>query len=93
MCAVFLWHAIRSNTFVSSYKHLSSELAERVDNALRTLLSSERPERLGVFKTGPIRGLFAYEIGAKCRILYRPDYERRAIELFRVCSHKVVYGR
>jgi hypothetical protein len=45
-----LWRAKPSNRFKSSYKNLSDEMADRVDNALKSLLSEDRPERLGIPK-------------------------------------------
>jgi len=87
-----LWKAKPSNRFRSSYKKLSDEMAQRVDSALVSLLSSEKPERLGIAKTASRKGYFAYEIGKSCRIIYRPDYNQNIVEFLRVCSHKQAYN-
>jgi len=87
-----LWHARRSRRFVNRYERLSDELADQVDEAIRTLLSAERPERYGELKKGKRKGYFAWDLGRSCRMLFRPDYSERIIDFFRVCSHKEVYG-
>ena len=87
-----MWRAKPSNRFKSSYRRLVDEQADRVDKALETLLSSDRPELIGIRKGGRRRGYWTYELGQACRILYRPDYDEDLIEFFRVCSHKEVYG-
>jgi mRNA-degrading endonuclease YafQ of YafQ-DinJ toxin-antitoxin module len=66
-------------------------MAQRVDEAIVILLSSERPERKGIPKTASRKGYFAWELGQSCRLLYRPIYDERVIEFFRVCSHDEVY--
>ena len=87
-----VWKAKPSNRFKSSYKNLSDEMAERVDSALKSLLSEERPERLGIPKKASRKGYFAYELGRSCRIIYRPNYNEKIVEFFRVCSHTQVYS-
>ena len=87
-----LWKAKPSNRFKSSYKHLSDEMAERVDSALKSLLSEDRPERLGIPKKASRKGYFAYELGRSCRIIYRPNYNEKIVAFFRVCSHTAVYS-
>ena len=67
-------------------------MAERVDSALKSLLSEDRPERLGISKKASRKGYFAYELGRSCRIIYRPDYGEKVVEFFRVCSHTEVYN-
>jgi mRNA-degrading endonuclease RelE of RelBE toxin-antitoxin system len=53
-----LWKAKPSNRFKSSYKNLSDEMAERVDSALKSLLSEDRPERLGIPKKAKVDGSY-----------------------------------
>jgi mRNA-degrading endonuclease RelE of RelBE toxin-antitoxin system len=86
-----LWRSRKSNRFEHRYDQLADELAQKADDAIITLLSSPRPERLGIPKTGPRKGYFAWELGRQCRILYRPIYEENTVEFFRVCSHNEVY--
>lgn len=87
-----LWKSKPSNRFSRAYNNLSDEMAKRVDEAIETLLSSERPELFGVQKTGSRKNYFAWEFGRACRLLFRPEYAQRVIEFFRVCSHKEAYG-
>jgi mRNA-degrading endonuclease RelE of RelBE toxin-antitoxin system len=86
-----LWKAKLSNRFKSSYKNLSDEMAQKVESALESLLSANRPERLGIPKKANRKGYFAYELGRSCRIIYRPNYGEKIVEFFRVCSHTEVY--
>jgi len=87
-----LWKAKPSNRFKSSYKNLSDEMSQKVDSALKSLLISDKPERLGIVKIASRKGYFAYELGRSCRIIYRPIYGEKTIELLRVCSHKEAYN-
>jgi mRNA-degrading endonuclease YafQ of YafQ-DinJ toxin-antitoxin module len=66
-------------------------VAQRVDETIVTLLSSDRPERKGIAKTASRKGYFAWELGQSCRLLYRPIYAEKVVEFFRVCSHNEVY--
>ena len=87
-----MWRSRKSNRFEHSYNQLSDELANKADEAIITLLSSPRPERLGIPKSGSRKGYFAWELGRKCRILYYPVYEQNVVEFFKLCSHDEVYG-
>ena len=87
-----MWKSKPSNRFKHSYKNLDDEMAERVDNALKNLLTAERPERMGIAKTAKRKGYFAYELGRSCRIIYRPEYSEGLVEFFRLCSHTEVYS-
>ena len=87
-----MWDHIRANRFDSSYNRLRDDLANRVDDVIRTLVKSKRPELYGKRKTGPMKGLYTWELGRECRVLYYPDYNDNLIVFFRVCSHKEVYG-
>lgn len=87
-----MWKAKPSNRFKSSYKNLSDEMVKRVDSALKSLLEADKPGRLGILKMASRKGYFAYELGRSCRIIYRPIYEQKTIELLRVCSHKQAYN-
>jgi mRNA-degrading endonuclease RelE of RelBE toxin-antitoxin system len=88
-----LWRSKPSNRFVRRYDDLSDEMAKRADEAIQIILSHQRPERLGVVKTASRKGMFAYELGNSCRILYYPIYESKTVEFFRICSHGEVYDR
>jgi len=86
-----LWRSKKSNRFEHRYNKLSDEMAKKVDEAISSILSSERPEKIGVMKTSSRKGYFAWELGQRCRVLYRPIYPDRIVEFFRVCSHDEVY--
>ena len=88
-----MWRSKPSNRFIRRYDDLSDEMAKRADEALEIILSHERPERLGIAKHSSRKGMFAYELGNSCRILYYPKYESRTVEFFRICSHGEVYDR
>jgi len=64
---------------------------ERVKKALLQLADSEKPESLGVYK--PSMKVYAYELGHDDRIIYKVNYDRRAIDLVRVGDHKMTYGK
>ena len=87
-----MWKAKPSNRFKSSYKKISDDMAQRVDSALKSLLEADKPERLSIAKMANRKGYFAYELGRSCRIIYRPIYDQKTIELLRVCSHKQAYN-
>ena len=86
-----MWKSKPSNRFKGSYKNLSDEMAKRADDALQNLLTADRPERIGIQKTAKRKGYFAYELGRSCRIIYRPEYDEKVIEFFRLCSHTEAY--
>lgn len=67
-------------------------LRKKVTTAIQELAESSEPRDLGTFKSGPLRGYYAYELGLECRILYDVDSRRKIIRFHRVCSHKEVYG-
>lgn len=93
------WKLTITPTFKRGYRKVSSEMQERIENAIKNLCESEHPERLGVFKKRiEVRGIvlervFAYELGRDCRIIYDVDRKEKTIIFYRVCSHKEVYGR
>lgn len=86
-----MWRSRKSNRFEHRYKKLSDEVAQKVDEVIVTLLSSERPERKGIAKTASRKGYFVWELGRSCRVLYRPIYAENTVEFSRVCSHNEVY--
>ena len=86
-----MWRSRQSNRFEHRYNKLTDEMVQRVDEVILTLLLSERPEKKGIAKIASRKGYFAWELGQSCRVLYRPIYEERVVEFFRVCSHGEVY--
>ncbi len=66
-------------------------MAKRAEEAILALASSERPDLLGIRKSGRLENLYAWELGRECRLLYAPDFRNRVIEFHRICSHKEVY--
>ncbi|MBI4258683.1 MAG: type II toxin-antitoxin system RelE/ParE family toxin [Thaumarchaeota archaeon] len=83
------WILVLTPTFKRGYKNLSSDIQNRVDQALKELTRSEDPLLLGVRKIGKWKGVFTYEIGRKYRIFYRVDVYRRTIHVFHVGGHEL----
>jgi mRNA-degrading endonuclease RelE of RelBE toxin-antitoxin system len=88
-----VWETDPSNQFKRGYKHASGELQTRIKKAIRDLTQAEDPRTLGKPKHGQLGGLWAYDFGQKCRLLYLPVDETNTILLDRVCDHGVVYGK
>jgi len=87
-----LWQFEYSTKFVKQYGKLDPDLKTKVDDIIEILEKSEDPRKLGVFKQGRLRGVYAYELGKKYRLLYNPRFNDMTIELIRVGDHKDVYG-
>jgi addiction module RelE/StbE family toxin len=83
------WEAEVTGTFRHGYKKLSSEVKERVDEAILRLLNSDDPTRLGLRKVGKWKGVYSYEIGRQFRLLYAVRFEDRVVELLDVGTHGV----
>jgi mRNA-degrading endonuclease RelE of RelBE toxin-antitoxin system len=66
-------------------------LAEKVDEAIKTLKEAENPFKLGEPKRGRLRGAYGYAVSRACRILYTANWTEQTIYLLRVCSHRHVY--
>lgn len=86
-----LWRSTRSSRFDKGYSNIRTELQNKADEAIQTLIESERPDLLGDRKTGPRRGCYTWSLGRQCRILYYPIYADNLIKFLRICSHKQVY--
>ena len=84
------WNTQRKNIFKKQYKHLDSQIKERINQAIQELKNFENPSDLGVYK--PDMQIFAYDVG-KYRIIYNVDYEHNKIIFHRVCDHKSVYNK
>ena len=67
-------------------------ILEGVDSAITNLKNSENPKSLGERKKGNLQEFLSYKIGSKYRILYDVKDDGR-IYLYKVCSHKRVYGK
>jgi len=83
------WTVKFTGTFKRGYKKLSEEVKQRVETAIRTLLSSEDPRRKGHRLHGPWEGCHSYEIGLKYRLIYRAEFERKEITFLAVSTHKI----
>ena len=86
------WALEFTRRFKKAYKKLDKIRQEQVNEAIRQLANSNVPETLGIKKKGPLRSVYAYELGLGCRILYQVDHNERVIFFLRVCHHKEVYG-
>lgn len=90
-------------TFTTTFKRLYKKkskaqgfIIDKVNNAIKELSETDRPDKLGVYKKGKLEGTLAYELGSSNRILYqiRAGQEgTREVILLKVCSHKDVYGK
>ena len=87
------WHISISNRFKKQYRKLDPVLKERVAEAIKQLMESNEPEKLGEYKRGRFLGCYAYEIGRQYRILYLVERETNTIWLLRVGTHKQVYEK
>lgn len=84
------WNTQRKNISKKQYKHLDSQIKQRINQAIQELENSENPANLGVYK--PDMQILAYDVG-KYRIIYNVDYEHNKIIFHRVCDHKSVYNK
>jgi addiction module RelE/StbE family toxin len=83
------WESELSGTFRKSYRNLSSEVRERVDEAILDILDSDDPTKLGLRKVGRWKGVYFYEIGRQFRILYFVKFEDRVIQFLDVGTHGI----
>jgi len=87
------WIIIPSKAFKSRYKTKRSKgLKNKVDEALRFLVSEPEPWLYCRKKYGRIEGIYGYDLDDENRILMNFNKELSKIHLLRVCSHKEVYG-
>ena len=87
---VVQWETKSETKFKKQYKHLDSQIKQRINQAIQELDNSENPANLGVYK--PDMQIVAYNVG-KYRIIYNVDYEHNKIIFHRVCDHKSVYNK
>lgn len=83
------WRIKPTNPYNRGYKHLSSEVKQRIIDALKELSQKDNPRHLGLHKYGDWYCVYSYEIGNQYRILYGVDDGNREIHLFEVGTHKV----
>ncbi|MEM0121471.1 MAG: hypothetical protein QW453_06895 [Thermoprotei archaeon] len=72
----------------------NQHLVKKIYEGLRLLRSDPRPEVWGERKHGSLAGLYAYDLDRGNRILYSVERSGAtcSVTLYRVCSHKQVYG-
>ena len=87
------WKVSIHRRFRKQYARLDPILRKRVEEAIKQLMESEDPERLGEYKRGRFLGCYAYDIGRRYRILYLVERETNTIWLLRVGTHKQVYEK
>lgn len=83
------WNLETTNTFKRNYNKLSSEIKERISNAVDSLSNAENPRILGEAKYGRWKGAYSYDIGRQYRILYAVDFKTQSIILLDVGTHKI----
>ncbi|MGI0047754.1 MAG: type II toxin-antitoxin system RelE family toxin [Nitrosotalea sp.] len=84
-----MWLVHRKNVFNRDYKHLSSDLQKKTMRAVRDLVASQDPRKMGDHKTGPLNCLHTYELGQQFRVLYDVQFEQDLLVLLRVGTHKI----
>jgi mRNA-degrading endonuclease RelE of RelBE toxin-antitoxin system len=78
------------NQFKRDYKHLSSDLQKKTDDAIMELASSQDPRKKGSHKKGPpLYCLHTYELGNKYRLLYDTKIEQNLLVFLRVGTHEI----
>lgn len=87
------WKTDRTNQFRKCYKNASSEIQSRVKAAIVQLVEEKDPRVLGVGKQGQLAGVWAYEIGRNCRLLYSLDWDSHTLLFDRICDHNVAYSK
>ena len=84
-----VWKVEITSTFHRSYRNLAQEVRARVDAAMKELVESEDPTKLGLRKVARWKGVYSYEIGRQFRILYSLRFEERTIVFLDVGTHGV----
>lgn len=88
--------------YTTTFKHLYKKklkapkfITDKVNDAIRELSETDRPDSVGIYKKGNLKGVWAYELGNSNRLLYTINNSHGAKEvvLLKVCSHKDVYGK
>lgn len=89
------WEIVASGAFDKKAKKYSrdKQIRSSLDACLALLHNEESPERLGNLKTGPLGGVYAYNLTKSIRLLYLVDYNTRTIKLIDIGDHKEVYGK
>ena len=85
-----MWVFERKSRFKKQFKKLDPALQKKVEVALRELIISENPSRLGEYKKS--MRVFAYNLDKSNRLLFDIDFENKTILLIRVGDHKSAYG-
>jgi len=86
------WTIVRTSRFKQGYKEKTPELKEKVEEAIKLLVTSKDPRTLGSRKYGTLNKCYAYNIDFRNRLLFAVDFIKKEIYFLRVCSHKEVYG-
>lgn len=89
---------IYTTTFKHLYKKKSKApkfIIDKVNDAIRELSETNRPDNVGICKKGNLKGILAYELGNSNRLLYTINNLNgtKEVVLLKVCSHKDVYGK
>lgn len=83
------WATAYTPTFSRDYKNLSEHNQRRVNEAVRDILNSDDPGKLGRPKIGKWKGAYGYDIGRAVRVLYSVEPKERLVIFLRCGPHQI----
>jgi mRNA-degrading endonuclease RelE of RelBE toxin-antitoxin system len=86
------WKYNDTTQFRRDYKNLRNpQIQEKVKEAIRNILESENPRRLGIHKINNMDCIYGYELGLQYRILYEvlDTLGKREVVFYRVGLHNI----
>ena len=86
------WNFIGTTQFRRNYRNLRNpQLQVRIQEAIRNIVESKTPRRLGEHKINNMDCIYGYEIGLQYRILYQVfDISgRKDVAFYRVGLHNI----
>lgn len=83
------WIPEYTPTFRRDYKNLSVQNQQRVNEAVKEILNSEDPRKLGRPKYGKWKGAYGYDIGRAIRILYSVELQKKLVTFLRCGPHPI----
>lgn len=85
-----MWTPNRQEKFKKQFKKLDPSLQEKATKAIKQLLSSEDPRKLGNFKKS--MKVYGYRLDKSNRIIYDVNFSEKEVDFIRVGDHKATYG-
>jgi mRNA-degrading endonuclease RelE of RelBE toxin-antitoxin system len=83
------WSPAYTPTFRRDYNNLGQQNQRKVDGAIRDILNSEDPRRVGRAKLGRWRGAYGYDVGRDVRVLYSLEARERLVVFLRCGPHTI----